>query len=338
MTLEFIEPGRPRAPWWLLGRQALGVLLVLLTTLSVGCESDRRGGRGDPRDGAAPMPDAAMDPDAGTTTRLPPPDSGPGSPQACAPGPEDTARACSDGCSNDADEFIDCDDRDCCAVMSGCSPASFCGRQSDGGVPTCSTGAEDTPSACSDGCSNDADEFIDCDDFDCCDVAACSASSACVTGRPTGRYVSTRASDCVGTGRVSYTFSSTAYEMVTVAFATSSGYQVFGYTRGAISSGPFPLSGMSDERQVRVANLGSGLQMALSRWGGSEWTSSEGGSATFSDASTVNLATDAEGLYPTYACVGYLEGSATTGVFGGVDYMHFEFVAPILGLAFPGVR
>jgi len=284
------------------------------------------------------MPDAAMDPDAGTTTRLPPPDSGPGSPQACAPGPEDTARACSDGCSNDADEFIDCDDRDCCAVMSGCSPASFCGRQSDGGVPTCSTGAEDTPSACSDGCSNDADEFIDCDDFDCCDVAACSASSACVTGRPTGRYVSTRASDCVGTGRVSYTFSSTAYEMVTVAFATSSGYQVFGYTRGAISSGPFPLSGMSDERQVRVANLGSGLQMALSRWGGSEWTSSEGGSATFSDASTVNLATDAEGLYPTYACVGYLEGSATTGVFGGVDYMHFEFVAPILGLAFPGVR
>lgn len=338
MTLAFIETpriGPLRSPSRGL---VLGVALVLLLALSVGCSSDRRGGRGGSVDSGAPVSDGGIDPDTGMTSVPPGADTGPGPSPVCTPGPEDNVRACSDGCSNDADEFIDCDDRDCCSVVSGCSPASFCGRPDDASVPACAPAAEDTPSACSDGCSNDGDAFIDCDDFDCCSVAACSRSGACDPGAPTGSYVSARAADCIGTGRVSYTFSSTTYEMRTVAFATSSGYQIFGYTRGAISTGPFPLSGVSDERQVRVADLGSGLQMALSRWGGSEWTGSEGGSASFSDASTVNLATDAEGLYPTYACVGYLEGSATTGVLGGVDYMHFEFVAPILGLAFPGIR
>jgi hypothetical protein len=35
---------------------------------------------------------------------------------ACTAGPENTAEACSDGCSNDNDRWADCDDFDCCDV------------------------------------------------------------------------------------------------------------------------------------------------------------------------------------------------------------------------------
>ena len=277
-----------------------------------------------PDTGRGPAPDAGVPPRSS--------DAGGPPPTSCAPGPEDDRIACTDACSNDGDPYIDCEDRDCCGVVE-CPLSTFCGSSSDAGGPECAFGAENTPSLCSDGCSNDDDPFIDCEDYDCCDVVACPASSACgMRGPPTtSAHVSRDASDCVGTGTVSYLFDRTTYDVVTVAFATSTGYQVFGYTRGTITSGPFPLTGMAAERQVRVADLGSGLQMALSRWGGSEWTDSEGGDATFSDDATVSLASDAEALYPTHACVGVVEGSATTGVFGGVDYMSFEFTAPVIG-------
>jgi hypothetical protein len=319
----------------LLAALAFASLAVLAAT-SVGCRGERRGGSVD-RDGFVHEGDAAVDaaPDDDASVPSTRPDA---SSSACAIGPESDFAACTDGCSNDGDEFIDCEDRDCCPFVA-CPSSSYCGSREDAGVPTCPSGPESTATACSDGCSNDGDPFVDCEDYDCCDVVSCPASSAC--GSPpttTSRYVSTRAADCVGTGSAFYTFDHTTYSMRTVAFATSTGYQVFGYTRGAITSGPFPLTGTTDERQVRVADLGSGLTMALSRWGGSSWTSSEGGSASFSDASSVYLAEDADSLYPTYACVGHVEGSATAPVLGGVDFLHFEFTAPILGLGFPGVR
>ncbi len=85
----------------------------------------------------------------------------------CAMGPENTEAACSDGCSNDDDDFIDCADFDCGQTMT-------CG----GG--NCDSGPEDNLQACSDGCSNDGDRFIDCDDFDCCAVRLdCPAGTAC---------------------------------------------------------------------------------------------------------------------------------------------------------------
>lgn len=46
---------------------------------------------------------------------------------ACASGPESTAAACSDGCSNDGDVYIDCDDYDCCAVRDDCPADTACG-------------------------------------------------------------------------------------------------------------------------------------------------------------------------------------------------------------------
>jgi hypothetical protein len=49
----------------------------------------------------------------------------------------------------------------------------------EGGVPSCPSTAENTPSACTDGCSNDGDSYIDCDDFNCCDVVSCPPDSAC---------------------------------------------------------------------------------------------------------------------------------------------------------------
>jgi hypothetical protein len=89
-------------------------------------------------------------------------------------GPENTAARCRDECSNDDDDFVDCDDFDCCDVRTDCretAPDTSCGRLPPPGE-RCEGDPEpeDTLAACSDGCSNDDDDFVDCDDFDCCDV------------------------------------------------------------------------------------------------------------------------------------------------------------------------
>ncbi len=100
-------------------------------------------------------------------------------------GPENTAAACSDGCNNDDDAFADCEDFDCCSVVS-CAPGTGCGDRSDAGprpdaaVTACATmGPEDTAAACGDGCDNDGNGFFDCGDFDCCRVVSCGPSTAC---------------------------------------------------------------------------------------------------------------------------------------------------------------
>ncbi len=97
-------------------------------------------------------------------------------PGSCVMGPENTAAACSDGCSNDEDTFVDCADFDC---------DDFC---TDGGMTMmCPTeGPEDTLAACSDGCDNDGNSFADCNDFDCCEVRTdCGADTECGSSGPT---------------------------------------------------------------------------------------------------------------------------------------------------------
>ena len=92
---------------------------------------------------------------------------------ACSAQPEVTEAACTDGCSNDDDSFVDCDDYDCCDVVD-CPSDSECGQQQQ-----CEEGPETSEAACTDGCSNDDDSFIDCEDYDCCDVVACPPGTAC---------------------------------------------------------------------------------------------------------------------------------------------------------------
>ncbi len=103
---------------------------------------------------------------------------------------ENTVEACSDGCSNDGDNFVDCDEFSCCGLVA-CGAGTACfGR--DASVPRDSgarcmgdAGAENTVEACSDGCSNDNDTFVDCDEFDCCGLVACGAGTSCF-GRDAG--------------------------------------------------------------------------------------------------------------------------------------------------------
>lgn len=86
--------------------------------------------------------------------------------------PENTLEACSDGCSNDhaEDNFVDCFDFDCCDVRTDCPPTTPCGmrpRRCEGDPEP-----ENTLAACTDGCSNDNDTFVDCEEADCCWILA----------------------------------------------------------------------------------------------------------------------------------------------------------------------
>jgi hypothetical protein len=74
---------------------------------------------------------------------------------------------------------------DCVDLMTSREHCGACdspvpdGAECEDGQPGCVDGFEDTVAACTDGCSNDGDSYIDCDDFDCCDVVDCPATSAC---------------------------------------------------------------------------------------------------------------------------------------------------------------
>ena len=55
--------------------------------------------------------------------------------------------------------------------------AAHCGCAAS---PGCTgPGPENTAAACTDGCSNDGDRYIDCEDYDCCDVVTCPQGTAC---------------------------------------------------------------------------------------------------------------------------------------------------------------
>jgi hypothetical protein len=106
---------------------------------------------------------------------------------ACATaGMENTAGACGDGCDNEPDGFADCNDFDCCSLVT-CGADTACGRRAvdagpraDAFAMACATaGMENTAGACGDGCDNEPDGFADCDDFDCCDLVTCGADTGC---------------------------------------------------------------------------------------------------------------------------------------------------------------
>jgi hypothetical protein len=46
----------------------------------------------------------------------------------CAAGPENTLARCSDGCSNDGDPYVDCNDYDCCPFRTDCPATTTCGK------------------------------------------------------------------------------------------------------------------------------------------------------------------------------------------------------------------
>lgn len=81
---------------------------------------------------------------------------------------ENTAATCGDGCDNDGDRFADCDDFDCCDLVT-CGADTGCGRRASG---------ESNPTNCNDTRDNDGDTFIDCDDRDCCGVREMSTCGA----------------------------------------------------------------------------------------------------------------------------------------------------------------
>ena len=84
----------------------------------------------------------------------------------CVMGDEDTPAACDDGCDNDGDMFIDCEDF-------GCDGVGACG------VMMCEvTEPEDTAEKCADGCDNDGNGFADCNDFACSAFCPSEASNA----------------------------------------------------------------------------------------------------------------------------------------------------------------
>ncbi len=123
------------------------------------CTDTRRHGEDDAGTGA----------DAAETIDAPLSDTGIGT-QA-----ENTTALCSDGISNDDDAYVDCDDRDCCDVVSGCGASTFCGRTV--------TGSESSYSICSDSMDNDGDGYVDCDDRSCSCTGACRAFRVgCVCG------------------------------------------------------------------------------------------------------------------------------------------------------------
>jgi hypothetical protein len=105
-------------------------------------------------------------------------------------GPENTVEACSDSCDNEGDRFADCNDFDCCGLVT-CGAGTSCfgrdaGTPRDGGATACTvSGPENTVEACTDSCSNDGDSYADCNDFDCCGVVTCGAGTSCF-GRDAG--------------------------------------------------------------------------------------------------------------------------------------------------------
>jgi hypothetical protein len=81
-------------------------------------------------------------------------------------GPENTPEACSNGCDDDDDTFVDCDDFECEGV--GSCPAP------DGG----SGMGENTDALCSNGRDDDGDSHVDCDDFECEGLGDCTVENS----------------------------------------------------------------------------------------------------------------------------------------------------------------
>jgi endonuclease YncB( thermonuclease family) len=99
-----------------------------------------------------------------------------GPPMLCSePSEESTVVACSDGCNNDGDPYLDCNDADCCTIRPDCPSGTYCG----GSPIECVSGPEGTLDGCRDTCDNEGDDVFDCADSDCCDLVSCTADTFC---------------------------------------------------------------------------------------------------------------------------------------------------------------
>lgn len=87
----------------------------------------------------------------------------------------DSAVACGNACVD-----VDTDSDNCGGCGIECSASQHCTAGKCVAGPVCIPGAEASLAACSDGCSNDGDAYVDCDDYDCCPFRAnCPATTAC---------------------------------------------------------------------------------------------------------------------------------------------------------------
>jgi hypothetical protein len=80
--------------------------------------------------------------------------------------------ACGDDCVD-----LDVDADHCGTCTTKCTGTETCQSGTCKGETT--TPHENTLALCSDGISNDADAYIDCDDYDCCGVRTCPSGTAC---------------------------------------------------------------------------------------------------------------------------------------------------------------
>ncbi len=74
--------------------------------------------------------------------------------------------ACANGCDDDGDDFVDCDEFDCKGVGS-------CPTKDGTSCAGTSAPDENTAELCDDGCDNNADGFVDCNDFGCQGIGKC---------------------------------------------------------------------------------------------------------------------------------------------------------------------
>jgi len=77
-------------------------------------------------------------------------------------------------CSGDCVDLLTSSDH--CGACDTPVPA---GAQCEDGHPGCVQGPENTVTACTDGCSNDGDAYVDCNDFNCCGVVTCGPTTTC---------------------------------------------------------------------------------------------------------------------------------------------------------------
>ena len=93
----------------------------------------------------------------------------------CGAVPEDTQALCSDGIDNDFNGYTDCEDFSCSRSRTDPGVVQYCAgvlaaMQAPEPPPTtsCPGGAEEgTVEGCTDGCDNDGNGFLDCEDFAC---------------------------------------------------------------------------------------------------------------------------------------------------------------------------
>jgi hypothetical protein len=101
-------------------RSTLRTLMLASFTLLAACPSNPRTTDGGPGvDAAHPLDTGVIGDSGGMCT---------------TPSTEDTTAACSDGCDNDGNSFVDCNDFSCCTFRTDCPSGTACGDRGDAGM------------------------------------------------------------------------------------------------------------------------------------------------------------------------------------------------------------